>query len=82
MKGTDSVPSGWLNPIRPKRNSDEPDLLDFADRVVCTQYGDDIPVSPRILTLGFVAEEPIEIGNGAAILWTSLVHILVSANHD
>jgi hypothetical protein len=41
-----------------------------------------ILMSPRILTLGFVAEEPMEIGNGAAILWTLRVRIMISGNDD
>jgi hypothetical protein len=55
---------------------------ELADRIVGTQYGDYILMSARILTLGFVAEEPIELGNGTAILWTFRVHIMISANHD
>jgi hypothetical protein len=77
-----SDPAAGLRPIRPKRNSDKANLLKLADRIVGTQYGDYISVCQRILTLGFVAEEPIEIGNGAAILWTNRVHIVISANHD
>ncbi|WP_309945815.1 hypothetical protein [Tardiphaga robiniae] len=57
-------------------------MPELADRIVGTQYGDYILMSARILTLGFVAEEPIELGNGTAILWTFRVHIMISANHD
>ena len=77
-----SDPAAGLRPIRPKRNSDKANLPKLVDRIVGTQYGDYILMSPRILTLGFVAEEPIEIGNDAAILGTSRVHIMISANHD
>jgi hypothetical protein len=77
-----SDPTARLRPIRPKRNSDKSDLRKLADRIVGTQYGDHVLVGPRILTLGFVAEESIEIGNGAAILWTNRVDIVISANHN
>ena len=75
-------PAAGLSPIRPKRESDKPGLLKLADRIVCTQYGDYIPVSPRILTLVLVAEELNEFGNGAAVLWTVRIRIMISGNDD
>jgi hypothetical protein len=39
-------------------------------------------VSPRILTLGFVAEESMEFGNGAAVLWTLSPQIMISGDDD
>src|ERR1700738_1271421 len=82
VRGILECPAAGLNPIRPKRNSDEPNLLKLADRIVCTQHGDYVPLSPLILTVGFLAEEPMEIGNGAAILRTFRIQILISGNDD
>jgi hypothetical protein len=77
-----SYPAAGLSPIGPERNSNETSLGNLADGIVCTQYGDLIPVSPRIVALGFVPHALKGFGNGPAVLWTICIHIAVSGNDD
>jgi hypothetical protein len=71
-----SHPTAGLSPISPERQPDEPRLLDFANRAIRDQNGDDFSMRLRILAIASLRMALDDVRDGAR------VEITVSRDND